>query len=320
MRLRDLGEKNLIKTCLDKISRKKPGYEYNDVAYLKIDKDYYIVTNIEGYVIDKWKLSFTSWRDCGWRACAGACSDLIAKLSRPLGLGMSIDLPGQMSIEDLQEIIEGLVTFSERYGTNILKLDTNESDTVSISVYAVGISTSKIPISVKRRCKVFTRPVFGYTGIVFKLYYEGTLYNFERDEVVKRGIEKIRRPELDTEILNLDPAGITASTDSSDGLGASLWLVSELSNAKIVVENIPAPDDVVEFCYQNNIPPLEVVFNGGEEYVPIIFTDSREVESYLIDLGYICVGYVEPDSQPVVLYRGDVVTYRGWEYFKRCYA
>ncbi|NPA23196.1 MAG: hypothetical protein GXO23_02740 [Crenarchaeota archaeon] len=320
MRLSDVGERNLIKICIERLSRTHKEPEYNDISYLKLREDLYITSNIEGYVAETWRLPFTSWRDCGWRACAGACSDLVAKLSRPLGAGLSIDAPRDLELETILEVIEGFSEFLSKYGLEILKLDTNESSTTSLTVYVIGVSKRRIPIAVTEKCRIFTRPVFGYTGIVFKLYYEGTLEKYENDSVVRKGIEMIRRPQLDLQILNIDASRVLASTDSSDGLGASLWTVADLSKVRIIVENLPTTTDVVEFCFQNSITPHEVVFNGGEEYVPIMFVNDQDVERELIDLGYVYVGYVEPSGYSAVIYDGDIVRYRGWEYFRGCYT
>jgi len=318
VKLRELGERRIIKICIREIS-KKYDYEHDDVSYTHLDEGRMIVSNIEGYVIDRWKLPFTTWRDCGWRACAGACSDLVAKFSRPLGAGLSIDVPGELEDNDVLDIVKGFLEFLDKYGMYPLKMDTNESICASITSYVIGLACRKIPQKVSKECDIFTRPVFGYTGIVLKLYYMGKLADLEKDNVVKRGIEMIRRPDLDTEILNLDSSKVIASTDSSDGLGASLWSIAEISNIRIVLEQLPTSQEIVEFCKQFNIDPLEVVFNGGEEYVPIIFTDDDDLKRDLESLGYVRVGYVEA-GEPLLRYGKTSIPYRGWEYFKSCYT
>ncbi len=317
MKLREIGERKIIKTCITQLLNKY-SYDYNDVSYISMNNNI-IVTNIEGYVIEKWKLPFTSWRDCGWRACAGACSDLIAKFSRPLGAGMSLDLPGDIELSALMDIFRGFLEFLDKYSMKPLKMDTNESNCASLSVYVIGVADREIPQKVSKECEIYTKPIFGYTGLIFKLYNMNMLEEFKNDEVVKKGINMIRRPELDLDLLNVDSHKIIASTDSSDGLGASLWTIAEISGMRVEVEYLPTPIELVEFCEQHGISPIEVVFNGGEEYVPIIFIDDEDLKRELEGLGYVYIGRVV-SGEPAVIYRGRLVPYRGWEYFRVSYT
>lgn len=317
MKLRDLGERKIIENCITQLLNKY-NYEYNDVSYIHIGEKI-IATNVEGYVIEKWKLPFTTWVDCGWRACAGACSDLIAKFSKPTGAGISLDLSSDLEITVPMDIIRGFLEFLDKYNIKLLKMDTNESNCTSLTVYVIGIADREIPLRVSKECKVYTKPIFGYTGIIFKLYSRKMLHEFEKDKIVRKGINIIKRPELDFKLLEIDHHNVIASTDSSDGLGASLWTVAEISRMRIEIEQLPTSIELLEFCKQNNISPIEVIFNGGEEYVPIIFTDDKDLEKSLEDLGYMYVGRVVKGESSVT-YRGSIVIYRGWEYFKSCYT
>ena len=72
--------------------------------------------------------------------------------------------------------------------------------------------------------------------------------------------------------------------DSSDGLGKVLWsLVNE--NINIIVEDYPTQIEVFEFAKQLNLDIDEVIFNGGEEFLPI-FVIKKECLDVFENLGF----------------------------------
>ncbi len=318
MKLSSIGERGIIRECIKLIRRIDKFYEFNDVSYLELEGKI-LTFNIEGYSFTKWKLPFTTWYDCGWRAIAGAISDLVAKLSIPMGISVSLILRRDLDLEDLKDLMRGIIDFSQSYNIKILKFDTNEGTEDSITVSALGIAHREIPLRCSRKGYIFTRPLFGYTGIVFELYHRNMLSDYINDDIVKMGIRIVRRPEPDFEILRelyYYSDRIISSSDVSDGLGATLWNIAELSNCEVVIHELPTGRDVLEFCKNLGIDYMKVVFNGGEEYVPIFVTDDPELKHVLEGKGYTCIGTIEPSSSPRVVYGNEIVRYSGWEYFR----
>ncbi len=318
MKLYKLGEREIVRRCIELI-RKYLQYEYNDVHYLKIH-DRILAINIEGYTFSRWKLEFTTWYDCGWRAVAGCISDLIAKICRPISISISISLNSNEDFENLEELIRGILDFCTKHNIEISKIDTNEGIENSITIAGIGMAKREIPLKCYRDGIIMTKPIFGYTGLVFHLNYRGVLNKYIDNEVVRRGLSFIKKPMIDFNIVNILEQyvdRIIASSDVSDGLGATLWNIAEYSRCCIRIDTLPTTSDIISFCQENNIDILEVVFNGGEEYVPVFIVDKndRELIDILQDLGFIIIGSVSMINNVQVFYRDVQLKYRGWQYF-----
>jgi thiamine-monophosphate kinase len=88
--------------------------------------------------------------------------------------------------------------------------------------------------------------------------------------------------------------------DSSDGLSTTLDEMSKQSKKKFVITKLPTKQDVFEFAKSNRIDPLDLIFNGGEEYEIIatlnprflskIKSSARAQKISLFEIGYVSNG------------------------------
>ena len=67
---------------------------------------------------------------------------------------------------------------------------------------------------------------------------------------------------------------ITSSMDSSDGLSSCLNELSNQSKKKFLITMIPTNNDVVEFSKKNKISLNKLVFDGGEEFELVFYSNS----------------------------------------------
>lgn len=316
MYLSNYGEEYLT-NFIQKILNVEKDSLNNDVSYFKLSRSKYLVVKIDGYVESTSRLPFQSLREYS-RKCVYACaSDLLVKLVKPeIGL-TSITVPN-MRVVEFEEIIQGLCEGFREFEITCLGGDLNEGNEISINIVMLGFTE----FTIHRRPRVgdilVTPFMYGYTGIIFKLLNLDKLDQYVKDKVVVEGIEMLRIPKLDKKLPEkLRPYinYIHASMDSSDGLGRVLWTMARLGRVTIEVNTLPTSIDLLQFCKQLEIDPLEVIFNGGEEYLPIFAIDSSVVYDFE-RLGYLPFARVTDKGDGKVLHHGKELRFTGWEYFK----
>ncbi|WP_052298527.1 thiamine-phosphate kinase [Vulcanisaeta moutnovskia] len=310
--LRGFGETNLIGIIRGIIN----STEDNDLEYLEIDGST-LAIKIDGLSLSTSRMPFMTYFDMGWKVMASVASDFLVKLSKPLYAVVSITMRNNSTIDEFREIVKGLGDGANYFGMKYLGGDLNEGLDDVIDVAAVGKPLVGI---IGRNPRVgdtlVTKPLFGYTGLVFKLYYNNELNRWIDARAVKEGIEILRRPKPEMSMLDYLKQYrdcISASMDSSDGLGKVLWTMSIDGKVRISINELPISEDFLDSL--SGIPGVnieEVVFNGGEEFLPI-FSIRRECVPEFERLGFKSFATVEEGSG--VYFKDSILRYRGWDYF-----
>ncbi len=309
--LRDFGETNLISIAKGIIN----SAEDNDLEFMEIDGNI-LAIKIDGLSLSTSRMPFMTYFDMGWKVMASVGSDFLVKLSKPLYAVVSITLRGDSAIDDFRELINGLNDGANYLGMRYLGGDLNEGRDDVIDVAAVGKPLAGV-IGRKPRVgdALVTKPYFGYTGLVFKLYYSNELDKWIDSKVVKEGIEMLRRPRPEINMLNdlirLRDC-ISAGMDSSDGLGKVLWTMAIDGGVKIIVNELPVNDEFLNSAGEVGINVEEAVFNGGEEFLPI-FSVRKDCAAEFERLGFKAFATVEEGNG--VYFRDSLLRYRGWDYF-----
>ena len=82
-----------------------------------------------------------------------------------------------------------------------------------------------------------------------------------------------------------------AAIDNSDGFALSLHYLSEASNVRLIIDEIPV-HPLLEECLPAERVIEEVLYNSGEEY-NFIFSLPREEEDIVLKMGWTIIGKVE---------------------------
>jgi thiamine-monophosphate kinase len=160
------------------------------------------------------RLDWLSWRELGFRAAAVNLSDLAASAARPEALFVTLTLPGDVEVERVVELYEGLA----ETGVAVRGGDTSSSDRVAITVTALGRS-DRVP------GRAGARPgdqlvVSGPLGAAGAAFREGRY---------------IRPPLRLEEGLRLG-AVATAMLDVSDGIAVDAGHLARRSGCRVVVD------------------------------------------------------------------------------------
>src|SRR5262249_51238103 len=78
------------------------------------------------------------WRSLGWKALATNISDIAAMGGDPLFALVSLALPADSFVEDVEELYNGMIDAAVRYGVGIVGGDTSRASAVSVTVALYG--------------------------------------------------------------------------------------------------------------------------------------------------------------------------------------
>ncbi|ABW02469.1 thiamine-phosphate kinase [Caldivirga maquilingensis] len=311
--LRELGEDKLINIMQSLIELKYPNAD-NDVSYVELPNVGLLTLKIDGGSLSRTKTDFMTYYDVGWRMTIGAASDLLVKFAKPIALVTSLTLRGDHTESELEELIKGINDAAKAIGASYIGGDLNEGDDDVLDVALIGIAGKPIGRVPRLGDVLVTIPEFGFTGLIFKLWYSGLLSNYINDSIVVKGIELTRRPKpwIPSGELGNRINCVNASMDSSDGLGRVLYEMGK--GVRIRVYSLPVNKDVESTCRRYGLSVEEVVFNGGEEYLPVLAV-KPECLDYFKALGFVDFAKVEEGNG--VYLDSRELKHRGWVYFTK---
>ena len=290
MNLSELGEFGLIDRIAARIAH-SPGVTIgvgDDAAAVAPTPGHLtLVTTdmlIEGIHFD---LSFTSAAELGRKSLAVNLSDIAAMGGKPRHALLSLALPRSLTVEFLDDFIDGLLGLAAEYDVALIGGDTCASPGgLVISLTVMG---EQLPERVVRRDGarpgdlVFVTGTLGDAALGLELLKAGVL----RGEGVAR---QLNPPPRVREGLALAATGLpTAMIDVSDGLLADLGHILRLSGAgaRLELDKIPRSDFLRSHTAATS-DPFSLSLSGGEDY-ELLFTApptaAAAIQSLLAALG-----------------------------------
>ena len=314
-----LNEKEIIKIFQKTLGNSK--FVSEDVEVFKLGKSN-CISKVDTLVESTDIPHGMSLKDAIRKSVVASVSDFAAKGVKPQYGMVSLTIPKTFSKSKIKELAAGLRGAAKEFKIKIIGGDTNEGKELVIQVSLFG--TSKKIISrkgAKVKDVIVTTGPFGYTAAGLKIILDKkkTDSNFS-----KKAKNSVFRP---IPRLNFGVACskfFSSSMDSSDGLSGTLHEMSSQSKKQFVITKLPANKDLLDFAKKNRIDPLNLIFNGGEEY-EIIFTINpvnlskikKTAKSQKISLFEI--GFVKNGAD--VIYKTGTKTIgiknKGWLHFGR---
>ena len=211
------------------------------------------------------------------KAVVATVSDFAAKGVRPRALLTSLGLPQSFGRAAIRQIGAGLEKASREYDCPIVGGDINQSDDFIVDCLGMGLANPK---TLMRRDRARPGDIVAVTG-KFGNSSAGLRYLLSAGKSESRRSRTLENAVLLPrarlrEGLALARTGVvTASIDSSDGLGWSLHELARSSHVGISLNTVPLAAEAKEFAGENGISPLELALYGGEEY-ELVLTIRRE--------------------------------------------
>ena len=340
MEIAKLGEFGLIERLTKDIEVKNASTKYgvgDDCAVLSYpDKEVLVTTDLlmEGVHFD---LTYIDLKHLGYKSAMVNISDVFAMNGTPRQITVSLALSKRFTVEDVEELYEGLRLACEKWNVDIVGGDTTSSYTgLAISITCIGEARKEDIVYRNGAKNTDLICVSGDLGAAYMglqlLEREKAIYYQMIDEHRKKyptpdsqhpvpdflpdfsGKEYLLQRQLQTEargdiIEKLREAGIkpTAMMDVSDGLSSELLHICKQSGVgcRIYEKNIPIDYQTAVMAEEMNMNVTTCALNGGEDY-ELVFTvpigDHAKIEQ--ID-GVKLIGHITEEKFGKVLVSRD---------------
>lgn len=263
----------------------------------------------------------TPWRDLGWKSVASNISDVASMGGSPTYALVTLGLPSDTQVGDLESLYHGMLEVSNEYGLAIVGGDMVRSPVVFITVALTGAMQGQPMVRTGARPGdlVAVTGYLGGSGGGLKLMLEGHYENGAEADYL-RSCHRRPRPAVDAG-QTLVEAQVTTAMDVSDGLADDLAKLCKASGVagKIFADRLPVhpllssrfPDDCVDLA-----------LGGGEDYVLLFTGQPAKINQVVSGLpgGAAVVGEIlagEPGRITAVDANGEELPspIRGWDHF-----
>ena len=334
MQIKELGEFGLIERLNSMVTRERRGPDngapYNfrllvdtgddTAAWAAAEATELFTTDtvVEGVHFTR---QTTPWADLGWKSLASNISDIAAMGGLPLYALITLGLPPETEVADIEQLYTGMLDIGEHYGVAIVGGDMVRSPVAFITVALTGIRRGPPMLRSSARVgdQVAVTGFLGSSGGGLKLMLEGLPAPSDAAACLRAAH---RRPyPAVAEGQSLTRAGVATAMDVSDGLADDL---SKLCLSSGVAARIFADKVPMHPALQQAFPGdcLDLALNGGEDYL-LLFTASESVmRSVIPDLpeGAAVVGQIiegQPGHISLVGQNGieTPIGRAGWDHF-----
>ncbi|MCK5833102.1 thiamine-phosphate kinase [bacterium] len=255
----------------------------------------------------------------GFKAFAGAVSDINASAGKVIGALLALNLPESLTLAEFDSFIDGIKSFSNRFNIPILGGNISGSTEFSATFTAFGECD---------RC--VTRNGARPGDVLFVI---GELGGPEAGRIIVMGEAETTSPHseiMKNRFLRPEPPlglgeylskiGATAMIDISDGLLADAEHIASESRVAFSIDlaSLPLFPGVEDVASQKGIPPYKIAVASGEEYT-LLFTLPTSSFDMLnaIPYKFSQIGHVsEGKGIQTFLYGQEIdIKKTGWRHF-----
>lgn len=271
------------------------------------------------------KFDLVSWEDLGWKALAVNLSDIAAMGGRPRYALVSLGLPLETRVEDVEALYRGLLALARQSGTAVVGGNVSGSDVVFVDVNLSGVTGNPQGRYLTRSAAKAGDQVAvtGWLGsaaaglamLSGKLNVEPPVAQFLRESFARP------QPRLE-EGLVLVEKGVRCALDISDGLLADLGHICQSSRVGAVIKSdlLPIRPEVRQTFGDSS---LEMALGGGEDYQLLFAAPEKIVAGVRAASPYpvTVIGEIRAESPGEIRVIGPGgKSYRpqrtGWDHFK----
>ncbi|MBN2228070.1 MAG: thiamine-phosphate kinase [Candidatus Thorarchaeota archaeon] len=270
MNLGDLGERGFlarISNYVNLIKGARLGFD-DDASDIPLTPEQNLVINVDTFVRKTDWLPGMSAAQVGRKTAVMALSDLAAKGARPLATMLSLCVPEHFDTSEADEIVRGFSQYCVKSGIPFIGGDMGMALDVVLTAVAIGTAHPDTIIARSGAKAGDILAVTGYFGLT-SVAYEMLINGCEADpELHKNALLAAYKPTIDLGIVSVlaESRAVTASMDSSDGLGITLNTLAKQSNVAFVIDTLPSDRGVEIFARMNMMDEMKFVMMGGEEF------------------------------------------------------
>lgn len=264
----------------------------------------------------------STWKTVGWKGLASNLSDIASMGGDPTFAVVTLGLPEDTLVEDLDDLYTGLLDAAITYGVSIIGGDIVASPVFFMTIAQTGVihDAPMLRSNARPGDQIAVTGTLGGSAAGLALL-QGEVPNGDTDttaliEVHQRPVPRISDGRA---LMN---AGVLCAMDVSDGFLSDLTKICIASGHSAHIE---AADIPVHPAASMALPQtaLGMALNGGEDY-ELVFTASPKVMASLdgkLESGLRVIGKVlegDPGQVNVVDRDGDPlgVDAQGWDHLK----
>ncbi|MFW9793355.1 MAG: thiamine-phosphate kinase [Candidatus Thorarchaeota archaeon] len=282
MKTGEMGEREFLSKISNFVDTPKGavlGFD-DDASDIPISKKNNLVINVDTFVCKTDWLPGMTPAQVGRKTAVMALSDLAAKGVKPLATMLSLCVPNDFDVEDASELIRGFSNYGLKEGIPYLGGDLGMCEDVVLTGVALGTASPERIVSrggAKEGDVVVVTGNFGLTSVAFEILIGGKQAN---SDLHQDALAAAYRPKIHSDfVASLAEVGaVSASMDSSDGLGITLHTIAKLSNCGIIVDILPVSNEVKAFCRDNKLGILRTVMQGGEEFLLVLTIPAEKYD------------------------------------------
>jgi thiamine-monophosphate kinase len=281
-------------------------------------------------------LVYTPLKHLGYKSVIRAISDIYAMNGNPEQILISLGMSSRFSLEQIDDIYEGIYLACEKYKVDVVGGDTTSSLTgLTIGVTAIGtVEKSRVVKrdGAKPNDLICVTGDFGASFMGLQLLERERML-FEKENITQpdlAGFEYVigrqLKPEFPGSVLKeLQKAGIrpTSMIDVTDGLASDLLHICKLSDTgcRIFYSKIPIDYETSRLAEEFNIDPMTPALNGGEDY-ELLFTIPLEMfENIKLIQSVKIIGHITPSGSGNLIVGNDgsevEISAQGWSRHKK---
>ena len=325
----ELGETGLIERIVERVRRASPLQSIGNRVVTAIGDDAaaWRVAGVQAATTDTmvegvhFRTSTASWADVGWKAWVSNVSDIAAMGGAPFAGLVTLGLPSDLEVSDVDALYDGMLEACAVYGTELMGGDIVGAPVPFVTVAMTGVC-SATPLSRAAArpgdALAVTGPLGASRGGLLLLESGAELDTPERQALALAH----RRPTARTDAGSvLRRVGVRCAMDLSDGLAADLPKLAKASGvaARIEIEHVPVAD-----ALRSEFRPdaLRLALGGGEDY-ELLFTGPSDLVHAAVSevpgsavIGEITEGPTGKVS--LVAGRGEPLSFgiEGWEHLR----
>lgn len=235
------------------------------------------------------RTEWLSFEEIGWRAAAGALSDLAAAGAEAIGILASVGAPREAPASDVTALMEGVGAAAASVGGVVLGGDLAAAPSWLVDITVIGRVERPITRGGARPGDgVWVSGRLGAARAALDALVRGTMPVPEAREAFAKP-----RPRLELGRA-LSRRGVTAMIDLSDGLGGDAGHLAAASACAVRIDLglVPVGPGVVEEARRRSVHPAVYAASGGEDY-ELLFTlpaaTGAEAAGALASLGGVPV-------------------------------
>ncbi|HIU55558.1 MAG TPA: thiamine-phosphate kinase [Candidatus Gallibacteroides avistercoris] len=283
----------------------------DDAAVLDYTNCQTLVTTdllLEGIHFD---LTYVPLKHLGYKSAVVNFSDIYAMNGQPKQITVSLGVSKRFSVEDMEELYDGIRLACDIYGVDLVGGDTSASLTgltISITCIGEGISGQIVYRNGAQENNLIC--VSGDLGAAYMglqlLEREKTVFSQEADfspafEGKEYILERQLKPEARKDIIaELAKRGITptAMMDISDGLSSELLHICKQSHTgcRIYEDRLPIDYQTASMAEEFNLNVTTVALNGGEDYELLFTVPLTQHDNVAAIEGVHIIGHITAES------------------------